>query len=91
MFIDMLNNPEFDKYDMSSLQKGNSKRLLVINLLITCTASIISNTIPKIYSKELLQLYCIFSGVSAGAPCPVDIMNQVISKMNMKGLIVSFQ
>ena len=50
MFIAELNNPDFDKYDMSSLR----------------------------------------TGIMAGAPCPIDTMNDVIARMNMEQVTIAY-
>ena len=50
MFIAMLNHPDFEKYDMSSLR----------------------------------------TGIMAGAPCPVEVMNQVRTKMHCPEIVIAF-
>lgn len=50
MFIAILNHPDFDKYDMSSLR----------------------------------------TGIMAGAPCPVETMNQVRTKMHCPEIVIAF-
>jgi fatty-acyl-CoA synthase len=50
MFIAILNHPDFDKYDMSSLR----------------------------------------TGIMAGAPCPVETMNQVRTKMHCSEIVIAF-
>ena len=50
MFIDMLNHPDFDKFNLSSL----------------------------------------YTGIMAGAPCPIETMKEVIGSMEMPGITVSY-
>ncbi len=50
MFVTILNHPDFDRYDMSSLR----------------------------------------TGIMAGAPCPVEAMKQVISKMHCPEVVIAF-
>ncbi|XP_070552711.1 medium-chain acyl-CoA ligase ACSF2, mitochondrial-like [Ptychodera flava] len=50
MFIDMLNHPDFDKFDMSSLS----------------------------------------TGLMGGSPCPIEVMNQAINKMNTKDINICY-
>ena len=50
MFIAILNHPDFDKYDMTSLR----------------------------------------TGIMAGAPCPVETMNQVRTKMHCPEIVIAF-
>ena len=50
MFIAILNHPDFDRYDMTSLR----------------------------------------TGIMAGAPCPVETMNQVRTKMHCKEVVIAF-
>ncbi|HOT20354.1 MAG TPA: AMP-binding protein, partial [Spirochaetota bacterium] len=50
MFIAMLNHPDFDSYDMSSLR----------------------------------------TGIMAGAPCPVETMNQVRTRMHCPDIVIAF-
>lgn len=50
MFIAILNHPDFDKYDMTSLR----------------------------------------TGIMAGAPCPVETMNQVRTKMHCSEIVIAF-
>ena len=50
MFIAMLNHPDFEKYDMSSLR----------------------------------------TGIMAGAPCPVEVMNQVRTRMHCPEIVIAY-
>lgn len=50
MFIDMLNHPDFNQYDLTTL----------------------------------------YTGVMAGSPCPIEIMKQVITKMNMERVTIVY-
>ncbi|MEM7708570.1 MAG: AMP-binding protein [Pseudomonadota bacterium] len=50
MFVNELEHPEFDRFDLSSLR----------------------------------------TGIMAGAPCPVDVMNRVISDMNMNHILIGY-
>jgi fatty-acyl-CoA synthase len=50
MFVNMLELPEFDSFDLSHLR----------------------------------------TGIMAGAPCPIEVMRQVQSKMNMKGVTIAY-
>lgn len=50
MYIFMLEHPDFEKYDFSSLR----------------------------------------TGIMAGSPCPINVMRQVIDKMNMKEITISY-
>lgn len=50
MFIDMLNHPDFDKFNLSSL----------------------------------------YTGIMAGAPCPIETMKEVIGSMEMPGVTVCY-
>ncbi|MCG6534927.1 MAG: AMP-binding protein, partial [Syntrophales bacterium LBB04] len=50
MFIAMLNHPDFEKYDMSTLR----------------------------------------TGIMAGAPCPVEVMNQVRTRMHCPEIVIAF-
>ncbi len=39
---------------------------------------------------EMFDLSSLRTGIMAGAPCPIEVMNQVMDKMNMKDIIIVY-
>jgi len=39
---------------------------------------------------ETFDLSTLRTGIMAGAPCPIDVMNDVINKMNMKDILIGY-
>ena len=94
MFIDVLNHPAFDKFDVSSLYTGRRVHFhryhrhhhhhhhhhhhRHVNFFV------ISNE-----NLGLNHPVSFVSGVMAGSPCPIEVMKQVMTKLHMPQVTVS--
>lgn len=75
MFIDMLNQADFHKYDLSSAESGKRIRRRVKQ---------------KSFVFNWLRRFCAFTpGIMGGSSCPPEVIRKVMTDMNMKEIMVS--
>lgn len=103
MYVDMVNQPDLPKHDLSSLEAGNKSRTSILGLRITMSSLwpfkvflcyvfinlIVSSAAALISQVKGFSVWFGTAGIVAGSPCPPEIIKKVISTMGIKGMTVS--
>jgi len=94
MFIDLINQPDFVKYDLSSV-KGGEKRIYKSGIAIQqkkrYKAFFLSRYFAFVitFSGYTHLFVCVAAGIIGGSPCPPEIVKKIISEMGVKEITVS--
>lgn len=81
MYVDMLNQPDLTKYDLSSVE-GGEKRKWFLKFIFWYIFFFL-----HLFASVCLHLWTL--GIMAGSPCPQELVKKVFSDLNAKEITVS--